>query len=98
MIMEYLPGPGLNELLADAHCGGSPFPVDWAAALGCTLCDLLHLLHSQQPPVLLRWLALDNLLVNKGGKVKMVNFGLARQPGFPEREVLYWPAFRTYTW
>jgi uncharacterized protein (TIGR02996 family) len=68
---------------------------EWALDLGKSLCDLLALMHAQEPPLLKRNLGLDDLLVNQEGKVKAVNLGLAWRTSAPE--VLCWRPLRAWT-
>jgi uncharacterized protein (TIGR02996 family) len=90
---EYLPGPSLAELIGayDYDSPAKPFPVPWVVELGKRLCDFLAFMHSQQPPLLRGGVKPEDLLLDNAGKVKVVNFGLARQTGIPGTSPLYWP-------
>ena len=65
-----------------AHVAGSQSK---GVKLGKGLCDLLDLMHSQQPPILqVGWHRTANfwvadLLLNREGKLKAVNFGFSRR-------------------
>jgi hypothetical protein len=86
IITEYLPGPSLCELLDDR--GGCGFPVGEVVEWGKSLCDLLALMHAQQPPLLKRHLGAEDMLLDSQGTVKVVNLGLARD------QLLYWKPLR----
>lgn len=42
------------------------------------LCDILSYLHAQKPPVIHRDLKPQNIIVGKNGRVKLIDFGIAR--------------------
>jgi len=77
LVMELIEGRTLNQLL-DAR--GGPLPeqdvVDW----GAQLCRVLAFLHSRNPPIIYRDLKPDNIMVETaGGRVKLIDFGIARR-------------------
>lgn len=75
IIMEYVEGKSLNELL-EAHNG--PLPerrvLDWAI----TISEILRYLHNQYPPIIFRDLKPANLIESSDGTLKLVDFGIAR--------------------
>ncbi len=73
LVMEYVPGETLWELIQK----GRPSllqVLDW----GAQLCDVLAYLHRQQPPILHRDLKPGNIILQSDGRLKLVDFGLAR--------------------
>jgi serine/threonine protein kinase len=87
IITEYLPGPSLHELLSSRADAG--FRMEAVIEWGKSLCDLLDLMHSQRPPLLLnRNFGPLNLLLDSFGKAKLVDLGLARD------RILYWKPLR----
>lgn len=49
--------------------------VDW----GIQICDILEYLHSRKPPIIYRDLKPGNLILTPDGKVKLVDFGIAKE-------------------
>jgi serine/threonine protein kinase len=78
LVMDYVPGPDLHQMAADArHQGGfldEPMVLAWTAQL----CDALTYLHNQQPPVLHRDVKPANIKLTPEGRVKLVDFGLVK--------------------
>lgn len=79
-VMEYVQGENLLDRLT---ARGGAFPenevLDWANQL----CDALEYLHTQQPPVIFRDLKPANIMLEPGGRIKLIDFGIARffKPG-----------------
>jgi len=75
LVMEFIEGETLQALL-DRHTGplSERQVVDW----GVQLCDVLDYLHSQQPPIIFRDLKPANIMLDKGGRVKLIDFGIVR--------------------
>ncbi len=77
IVMEYIRGKTLEKLL-DARRGR---PVDERLALSWALqiCRAMHFLSVQQPrPVVFRDLKPSNIMINAIGRVKLIDFGIAR--------------------
>ncbi len=76
IIMDYVKGKTLERIL-DARKGK---PVDEHLALSWALqiCRAMHFLSVQKPPVVFRDLKPSNIMIDRNGKVKLIDFGIAR--------------------
>ena len=77
IIMEYVKGRTLEQIL-DTRQGR---PVDEGLALSWALqiCRAMHFLSVQKPlPVVFRDLKPSNIMISREGKVKLIDFGIAR--------------------
>ena len=75
LVMEYIPGYDLLELLARR---GSPFHVDSVARWADDLLDLLEYLHQRKPAILHRDIKPANLKLTQDEKIFLLDFGLAK--------------------
>lgn len=75
LVMTYIEGETLQQKLKRR---GRPFGsqqiIDW----GKDLCSVLGYLHEQDPPVLFRDLKPSNIMVDKTGRLRLIDFGIAR--------------------
>ena len=80
LVMDFIEGQTLQEML-DAARG--PLDVDRVVDWAGQLCDVLDYLHNQQPPVIFRDLKPANIMLDHDGKIKLIDFGIARhfKPG-----------------
>lgn len=76
LVMDLVEGQTLSSYLSSNH--GQPLPVDKVLDWAVQVCDALSYLHRQQPPVIFRDVKPDNIMVDKEGVVKLIDFGIAR--------------------
>jgi serine/threonine protein kinase len=83
LVMEFIAGETLEELLERYHRQGAHLPLSPVIDIGSKLCTVLSYLHSQQPPVIFRDLKPSNVMLNAPGQVYLIDFGIARlfKPG-----------------
>ncbi len=74
MIMDYIEGSSLSNLIKD---GAQPEAtvIHW----GKQLCDVLHYLHTHNPPIIYRDLKPANIMLKPDGQITLIDFGTARQ-------------------
>ena len=77
LVMEYIPGRNLEACLK-SH---GPFESDRVRAWALELCGILSYLHRQEPPVLYRDLKPSNLILDREGRLHLVDFGIAAEAG-----------------
>jgi hypothetical protein len=76
LVMDYVEGSSLHALLAvRRHPVPEPQVRDWALQLS----EVLAYLHGRQPPVVFRDLKPANILLAPDGRLRLVDFGIARR-------------------
>ncbi len=87
IVMERVKGKTLDQIL-EAHKGR---PVDERTALSWALqiCRAVHFLSVQKPPVVFRDLKPSNIMIDREGRVKLIDFGIARFFKEDKREDTY---------
>lgn len=75
LVMDYVNGKTTEQLLREA---GGPLKMEFVLKIAEQLMDVLIYLHQQNPPVIFRDLKPANVMVTSGGKVKLIDFGIAR--------------------
>lgn len=76
LVQDFIEGTNLEQQI-------SPFPDIFLPEAqvrnwGLQLCDILHYLHSQIPPIIYRDLKPKNVLLHPSGQLYLVDFGIAR--------------------
>lgn len=78
IVMEYVDGVDLFELLRDK----SPFPTEVAALIAWAIAEGLE--HAHFSGIVHRDVKPSNVLLSRRGEVKLMDFGIARDPGRSE--------------
>lgn len=71
-VMEFIQGASLQEL-----CASGPLPITQALDWADQICEVLAWLHEHEPPVFVRDLKPSNVLVNRSGQLRIIDFGIA---------------------
>ncbi len=74
LVMEYIPGKTLRQLVEEVGA----LPLDRVIDLGLQICDILEYLHDRENPIIHCDLAPDNLILTPSGRLKLVDFDVAR--------------------
>jgi serine/threonine protein kinase len=93
LVMEFIDGNTLEELLEANH---GPFSERRVLGWARQLCDVLEYLHNQQPPIIFRDLKPGNIMLTRGGRIKLIDFGIARlfrASGSQDTQLLGTPGF-----
>lgn len=75
LVMAYITGQTLQQKLK-AH--GRPFSWETVRAYAEPLVNVLHYLHTQDPPILFRDLKPSNIMIEESGRLRLIDFGIAR--------------------
>jgi serine/threonine-protein kinase len=78
LVMDYIPGPDLHQMAADARREGRFLTENTVLGWATQLCDALSYLHHQKPPVLHRDVKPANIKITPEGRLKLVDFGLVK--------------------
>jgi serine/threonine-protein kinase len=78
LVMDYVPGHDLKELMDQARLGGRQLPEQDVLAWALQIADALIYLHGQDPPVLHRDIKPANIRLMPSGLIKLVDFGLVK--------------------
>jgi serine/threonine protein kinase len=75
IVLQHWQGDDLRSLVR----ARGPLPPSVVVNYAEQLCRLMHYLHSRPQPVLHRDLSPDNVISDKTGKIKLIDFGAAKQ-------------------
>jgi serine/threonine protein kinase len=85
LIIDYFPGVSLAAFLATPQAARSMAAtvlerawMEEVLRCGLGLCDILHYLHSRQPPIIFRDLKPGNIIRSSAGDYALIDFGIAR--------------------
>lgn len=78
LVMDYVPGQDLRELIENARHKGEFIPEEHILTWTEQLIDALEYLHQQDPPVLHRDIKPSNIKLTPNGTIKLVDFGLVK--------------------
>ncbi|HET8842582.1 MAG TPA: protein kinase, partial [Ktedonobacteraceae bacterium] len=83
LVLEFLEGETLESRLEQYATQHKPIPLEETLFIGQQLCTVLNYLHTFRPPIIFRDLKPGNILRTPGGKLYLIDFGIARryQPG-----------------
>lgn len=75
VVMDYIEGRTLSEILKKEGPQPQEKVVEWAKEL----CGALDYLHSMNPPIIYRDMKPSNIMIKPDGKVKLIDFGTAKE-------------------
>lgn len=75
-LMEWVDGVALDDVQENL---GRPFLSHEALPIAMQVCEVLHYLHTQTPPVIFRDLKPSNLMITPAGRIFFIDFGIARR-------------------
>ncbi len=75
LVMAYIDGQTLQQKL---RANGAPFSWTQVLAWARPLCGVLSYLHGQNPPILFRDLKPSNVMIEEDGRLRLIDFGIAR--------------------
>ncbi|MGV8124696.1 MAG: serine/threonine protein kinase [Candidatus Xenobiia bacterium LiM19] len=75
LVMDFVDGESLQEIL---NARNTPFGFEEVGQWFLKLLGILEYLHSQNPPVVFRDLKPSNIMLTRGGRIKLIDFGIAR--------------------
>lgn len=78
LVMDYVPGNNLKELIDDSRMKGGYLEVELVLTWAKQLLSAVSYLHRQDPPVLHRDIKPANIKLTPDGRIKLVDFGLAK--------------------
>lgn len=75
LVMAYVKGETLQQRLKRY---GRPFNWEQVKTWADPLVEVLHYLHTQNPPILFRDLKPSNIMIEESGRLRLIDFGIAR--------------------
>jgi serine/threonine-protein kinase len=86
LVLEYVDGWSLAEILEKRTSRGRKFSPELAAALGAQIARALS--HAHERAVVHRDVKPSNVLITRRGEVKVVDFGIAQRERLPSADIL----------
>src|SRR5436305_2919310 len=85
LVLEFIKGQDLLKLMEGNN--NTPYPIDQVIEWGKQICDVLEVMHGQQPPLVHRDLKPDNIMLLPDNRsIKMIDFGTDRDLGRTSKE------------
>ncbi len=78
LVMDYIAGRDLLDLVVDAEKQRHHLPVEKAVDWIVQVCDAVAYLHQQQPPIIHRDIKPNNVRLTQKGRAVLVDFGIAK--------------------
>ncbi len=78
LVMDYVPGKNLKELIDDSLVTGDFLNVEVVMDWASQILDAVEYLHRQDPPILHRDIKPANIKLTPDNRIKLVDFGLAK--------------------
>ena len=75
IVMEYIKGETLQEVVAREGAQSLEHVIAWTKEL----CEVLAFLHTRKPPIIYRDMKPANIMLLPDGKMKLIDFGIARE-------------------
>jgi tRNA A-37 threonylcarbamoyl transferase component Bud32 len=75
IVLEYVQGENLRDLILKNKI----LPEQLVLDLARQMCDILSYLHCQEPPIVHKDFTPDNLILEKNGSLKLIDFNIAQQ-------------------
>jgi outer membrane protein assembly factor BamB/tRNA A-37 threonylcarbamoyl transferase component Bud32 len=80
LVMEFIEGRDLEAVLGEMT---GFLPQEQVLEWAIQLCDVLQFLHDHNPPIIFRDMKPSNVMLDKHGRLRLIDFGIAKnfQPG-----------------
>ncbi len=75
LVLEFIPGKDLEAIINETK---GFLPEEQVLAWAIELCDVLHYLHTHNPPIIFRDMKPSNVMINTNGDVMLIDFGIAK--------------------
>lgn len=75
IVLDFIDGTSLDTFLDQSISIPETKIITWAK----DLCDVLNYLHTQEQPIIYRDMKPSNIMLTKDGRIKLIDFGIARQ-------------------